>query len=58
MTNLEHFQTEPTRQIELRETEMGLISMAISTMANSRIGCLSQYDYDALKLLEQRVACW
>ena len=58
MTNLEAFQAETIRNIELRDTEMGLISMAISIMANSRIECLSQYDYEALKLLEQRVARW
>lgn len=58
MTNLEAFQAETIRNIELRDTEMGLISMAISIMANSKIECLSQYDCEALKLLEQRVARW
>jgi hypothetical protein len=58
MTNLQAFQAEPVRQIELRDTEMGLISMAISMMANGKVGCLSQYDFEALKALEQRVARW
>lgn len=58
MTNLEAFRAEPARTIDLNDTEMGLIAMAISMMANSKVGCLSQYDYEALKLLEQRVARW
>lgn len=57
--DLAAFQAEPVRQIELRETEMGLISLAISTMANSKgWECLSGYDRVALAELERRVALW
>jgi hypothetical protein len=58
MTNTEAFKAEPIRQIELRDTEMGLISLAISQLANGNSGALSQYDTEALKALEQRVARW
>jgi hypothetical protein len=58
MTNIEAFKAEPIRQIELRDTEMGLISLAISQLANGSSGSLSQYDLEALKALEQRVAHW
>ena len=58
MTNIEAFKAEPIRQIELRDTEMGLISLAISQLANGSSGSLSQYDVEALKALEQRVARW
>lgn len=53
------FQAEPIRQIELRDTEMGLIALAISRMANSEgWECLSSYDRVALAELERRVASW
>lgn len=53
------FQAEPVRQIDLRDTEMGLIALAISTLANSKgLECLNGFDRVALAELEKRVARW
>lgn len=54
-----HFDTEPTRKLELRDTECGLIALAVSMLAvGPHLSCLSEYDREALKHLEQRVAHW
>jgi hypothetical protein len=58
MTNAQVFRAEPIRLIELRDTEMGLIALAISQLANSQNQPLSQYDIEVLKELEKRVAIW
>lgn len=56
---LSAFQAEPIRPIDLRDTEMGLIALAIDTLANSKgLECLSGFDRVALAELEKRVARW
>jgi hypothetical protein len=58
MTNAEAFIAEPIRLIELRDTKMGLIALAIGQLANSQNQPLSQYDTEVLGELEKRVAIW
>jgi hypothetical protein len=62
MTNSGFVQAELTRKIELTETEMGLISLAVELMARSSHGIagfrLSEYDEKSLHLLAERVDRW